>query len=1000
MVAGLILACGVRAETNSPATPSRFVIRSWQVDAGLPQNTVNAIVQMNDGYLWLGTQAGLARFDGVRFTVFGLSEGLPSTQVLALHQDKVGQLWIGTAGGGLSRWRADRLESLPLEFGFSDVNVTTFTEDAMGRLWIGTSAGLLVWQDDRFVQLDALAALSRLPVREFLARRSGPIWIALNTGLFEFNENRLSEITGPPGDEKITTVYALLEDRAGNIWVSIGNGKVLCRRQDGWHTYNEAAGLPFAYITSLAETDDGTIWAGSLDDGLFFLEGDRFWPVRVNDGLSGNAIRSLLADREGHLWVGTRSAGLNRLAQSKLTVIGAAQGLTNEFVRSVAQGSDGTLWIATIGGGMYHGNAGRVEPVPSVVGTIAYPFFESVVALRDGSLWWGGAGALFEWREGHMVTNYTRLNMEWLADAGVTALREDRREGLWIGTTRGRLLLLKNGTFTPVTNRVARGAVTAIEQESDGTLWVGSVAGGLVRMSPAGVTSFTTTNGLPSNEIRTLYLDASGTLWIATSGGGLTRLKAGLLISFTARQGLGDDTVSQILEADDGHLWLGCNRGIFRVSKRELDEVATGKISLLHTRSFGTGEGMPVEECASGFYPAGLKLKSGQLCFSTVKGVVLLDPRRPELNPPLPNVLIEEVLVEGQEQSLRRETNAASAGSPAWSLTIPPGRRDIEIHYTGLSFVAPGKVQFRYQLQGYDEDQEWTEAGTRRVANYQHIAPGNYTFRVVAGNANNIWTQPPATLAVTVLPYFWETRWFPVVGGVLVLGALAGTINWVARRRYKRRLAQLETRHAIERERLRISQDMHDDIGSILTRVSILSDVGQSETDASKSAHQFNRIGTQVRAAVVALDEIVWATNPGDDNLPRFAEYVGRFADECFENTPVRCWQEMPTDLPKLPLRADIRHNVFLAIKEALNNVLKHSGASEVWLRLQLTERAVRVEVEDNGHGFSPDSTAASGNGLRNLQSRLSECGGSAQLTSAPGKGTRIRFVFPLPKNG
>jgi len=249
-----------------------------------------------------------------------------------------------------------------------------------------------------------------------------------------------------------------------------------------------------------------------------------------------------------------------------------------------------------------------------------------------------------------------------------------------------------------------------------------------------------------------------------------------------------------------------------------------------------------------------------------------------------------------------------------------------------------------------------------------------------------------------VLPYFWETRWFPVVGSLLVLGGLAGTINWVARRRYKRRLAQLETRHAIERERLRISQDMHDDIGSILTRVSILSDVGQGESNPAKSSQQFERIGTQVRAAVVALDEIVWATNPGDDNLPRFAEYVGRFADECFESTPVRCWQEMPTNLPRLPLRADVRHNVFLAIKEALNNVLKHAGASEVWLRLRLAEAEVCVEVEDNGHGFTPDSAVPSGNGLRNMRSRLAECGGNAQLVSAPGKGTRIRFVFPLPK--
>jgi len=330
-------------------------------------------------------------------------------------------------------------------------------------------------------------------------------------------------------------------------------------------------------------------------------------------------------------------------------------------------------------------------------------------------------------------------------------------------------------------------------------------------------------------------------------------------------------------------------------------------------------------------------------------------------------------------------------------VTIPPGQRDIEFHYTGLSFVAPAKVHFRYRLKGYDP--EWIEAGPRRVAYYQRISPGDYVFEVAAGNANNVWTETPTALAVTVQPYFWEAPWFPVVSSLLVLGGLAGTVGWLARRRYRRRLAQLETRHAIERERLRISQDIHDDIGSILTRVTMLSDVGQSEADGEVAPKQFERIGDQVRAAVVALDEIVWATNPKDDNLPRFAEYVGRFADECFENTAVRCWQEMPADLPVLPLRADVRHNVFLAVKEALNNILKHSGATEVWLRLTLADSEVCVQLEDNGHGFTPEKVTPDGHGLGNMRSRLAECGGSTTLTSAPGHGVRIRFAFPLPRS-
>lgn len=989
-----------RAATNAPLAPARFVIRSWQTESGLPQNTVNTIVQTRDGYLWLGTQAGLARFDGVRFTVFGLSDGLPNVQVRTVFEDKRGDLWIGTTGGGLGRWREGRIETFSTEHGLADVNVNGITEDSLGRLWIGTSSGLSIWQGDKFVQLEALAALGRSQVRALLCDRDGVVWIASSRGLFEFKDNRLTEIVGPPGDEKLTSVYCLLADRAGRRWLSIGNGKVLCRHREGWTTYRETAGLPFAYISSLAESDGGTIWAGSLDEGLYYLSNERFVAVREKDGLSDNAVRSLLADREGNLWVGTRSSGLNRVARQKLMVFGQSEGLTNDFVRSVAQSADGSLWVATIGGGIYRGGPGRFEPVPSAIGTVTFPFMETVLATRDGSIWWGGAGSLFQWKDGGIVTNYTRAQTPWLADAGIAALCEDRQSGFWIGTTTGKLLLFRAGEFIAETNRVARGAVTALAQEKDGTLWVGSVAGGLVRIGPAKVETFSRTNGLLSNQIRALYLDDAGTLWIGTSGGGLGCFKDGRITSFTTRQGLGDDTVSQILEDGVGRLWLGCNRGIFRVAKADLDALAAGKIALIHSRAFGTGDGLPVEECSGGFSPAGLKTQSGQLCFSTVKGVVLIDPLQQESDSRPPNVLLEEILVDERVQILPLQPeNSGPVAGPVRKLTIPPGRRDIEFHYTGLSFAAPEKVQFRFQLEGYDR--EWIEAGTRRVAYYQRIPPGDYVFRVAACNANNVWTERATALAVTVQPYFWETRWFPVGVGALVLGALAGTVRLVERRKYKRRLAQLETQHAIERERLRISKDMHDDIGGILTRVSILSDVGQSATEADATTReQFGRIGGQVRSAVQALDEIVWATNPKNDNLRQFADYVGRFADEFFEGSSVRCWQEIPTNLPELPLRSDVRHDVFLAVKEAFNNVLKHAGATEVWLRLGLEDVAVRIEIEDNGRGFSPSDVSPGGNGVDNMTARLLDCAGRMELTSRPAHGTKVRFIFSLPRNG
>jgi ligand-binding sensor domain-containing protein/signal transduction histidine kinase len=994
----LLLGGEALAATNSTALEEGLVIRSWGTEAGLPQNTVNAIAQTPDGYLWVGTRDGLARFDGVRFTVFGLRDGLESVEIQTLFADHRGTLWIGTSGGGLSRLAGGRIESVtvPNRLGVGDT-VTALAEDAVGQLWIGTIGGLSLWRDGRMVEEPALESLGRANIRALRRDRRGGMWIATGSqGLFEFRDHRLAESRGPPGNERIVA-YCLLEDRGSNLWASVGNGTVLCCSAGEWGGYNQTNGLPFAYISCLAQEADGTLWAGSLDDGLYCFQRGQFIPLRTEQGLSANDIRSLCPDREGNLWVGTRTGGLNRVSRRKLLSYGPAQGLTNDYTRGVAETPDGTLWVATTGGGLYRGGPGGFEAVAPY-----YAFEESVLAARDGCLWCGGARALLCWREGKLSDIYT--NEAWVRTATVTALCEDRQGGLWVGTSEGRLVHLENGKFAELPRRVAGGPISGLAQQANGELWVGSTAGGLKRIRLGSDDVLSVTN-LLSQAIRTLYLDGEGTLWVGTAGGGLSRWRAGHVATFTARQGLRADTIAQIVEDDDGCLWLGCNRGILRIRKSNLEALAAGKIRFLHPRTFGVNDGMPAEECSSGFFPAGLKTRSGMICFSTVKGLVLVDPRRQDTNAPPPNVVLEEVLVNGQvcapspvlvEKSEGQAVPDSASTAQPHQLTIRPGGRELELHYTGISFGSPEKLTFRYKMQGRDRD--WVDAGERRTAYYHDLAPGEYEFSVLGCNADGIWSAEAPSLHLSVQPYVWETTWFRIMAAVVALGLLAGAARLVERRRYRRRLALLEMQHAVEQERLRISQDMHDDVGSILTQVSQLSDLGQSEASGQPAAKgRFERIGAQARAAVQALDEIVWATNPKNDNLPRFAEYVCRFADEFFEDTAVRCWQEVPTDLPNTPLRADLRHNLFLAVKEAFNNVRKHSHATAVWLRLTQTDSWVSLEIEDNGRGFDAQKTGPHGNGLDNMRARLAECGGQAELITQPGRGTKLRFDLPLP---
>ncbi len=988
-LAGLLLVASVPAQVTNSPLGSTLVVRSWGTRAGLPQNTINAITRTRDGYLWLGTQDGLARFDGLRFTTFGLEEGLQSVEIQTLLEDGEGSLWIGTRGGGLSRFAKGHMETFPLPSQIQAGNtITCLAEDVSGLLWIGTGSGLTFWARGEFVKLPGCGILERLPIRALLKDRSGGMWIATSyDGLYEYRDGKLSYREGPTGVPKVLA-YCLTEDRQGRLWAGIGNGQLLRLDGESWRVFTQADGVPYAYITCLAEDQDGHIWAGSLDDGLYCLQGERFEALRKADGLTANDIRSLYPSPSGELWVGTRTGGLNQVRRRRLFCVASAEGLTNEFTRSVSQTADGSIWVGTLGNGVFRGTPSAFEHYSVSPIMDFYASVESVLAASDGSVWLGGARSLLQVQRDKISACYT--NESWIQSSWVTALCEDPRGGIWAGTQLGQLVHILNQSARTINFSIARGSVTALATQPDGSLWVGSTAGGLIWIPPGSEKVFTITNGLLSKSVRTLYRDARGVLWIGTAGGGLSRWEAGKVFTYSSQHGLNAKTVLQIVEDGLGYLWLGCSRGILRVGKKDLEEVAEGQRPYLHPLTFGANDGMLAEECTGGFTPAGLRTREGLICISTVRGLVFIDPRLPETHVELPRVWIENARLSGAAAPLKL------AGQNDL-LELRAGQREIEIQYTGIDFSAPEAVRFRYRMEGFDQD--WVEAGTRRTA-YYRLPAGDFRFQVKACNSEGVWTEDGPSLAIVARPFVWETAWFKLLLGVALIGGFAGFLRYAEKRQYQRQLEALRTQHAIERERLRISKDMHDDIGSTLTQVAQLTELTRGEPGLPPPAqHQLERIRLQARAAVQALDEIVWATNPKNDNLPQFAEYLCRFADECFELSSARCWVEVPTVLPLIPLSADLRHNVFLAVKESFNNILKHSGAPEAWLRLRLTAESMELEIEDSGQGFVPSEPVPGsnrGNGLRNMRSRIAECGGTAEITSIVGRGTRVRFVVPL----
>ena len=510
-----------------------------------------------------------------------------------------------------------------------------------------------------------------------------------------------------------------------------------------------------------------------------------------------------------------------------------------------------------------------------------------------------------------------------------------------------------------------------------GTLWVGT-DGGLSRWADGKFTHVTSRDGLSHSDVNAIYEDDDETLWFGTKGGGLNRLRAGRWTSYTTAQGLFSDEIYEIIEDDRGYLWMSCRRGIFRVSKQSFAALDQGTIPALTSTHFVRADGLATVQCNGVAKPAGWKSRDGQIWFPTIRGVVAVQPGI-RINPQPPPVWIEEVRA---GQHLLR---TGSITEPvAASVTVPPGTGDVEIHYTALSLQVPEKVRFKYRLETVDKD--WTDAGAQRSVTYHSLAPGRYRFTVIAANNDGVWNETGAKLALVVRPQFWQTGWFTLT--VLTLPALI--LGWAYRTRV-RRLRE------IEQLRIRIASDLHDDVGSRLTKVAMITEQVERETNTAATRPHIQLIARTTRDITRAMDEIVWTINPKNDTLENLANYIFHYAQEYFQNTGVRCRLDLPPSLPEHTLSTEYRHSLFMAVKEALNNILKHAGAEEVRIRLAVADRRLTIAITDNGRGFAADRARPGGDGLVNMRERLRQVGGSLRLESAADRGTTITMEAPLP---
>lgn len=956
------------AVTNEPV---RYNVRSWQTDEGLPQNSVHALAQTPDGYLWVGTHEGLARFDGVRFLLLDDPDApfLKQSSIMALCAGRDGSLWIASENHGLTCLKEGVFTRFTGSNDLPGKQVQCLLESADGSLWIGGDGGLARFKDGTLTRFRQTARLVNNSIKALVEHPRGIIRAATVTGLVSINTEGREDVENFGLGVVTNILKAAGVDRRGQLWLGTLDG-LICLNEGKRQSYGVAEGLPDRIITFIHEDRAGQLWVGTYS-GMVRLVNDR--PVRWSPTTKPltDLTYTMYEDQEGGLWVGGRD-GLYRLNPARLSTYTANDGLSYNNVTSVLEDRAGDMWFGTWGGGVDRLRDGQFTAITATNG-LTLDNVLSLQAGRDGSLWVGmdQAGGLNRLRAA--LTNDFSPGTNALLNV-IRVIHEDREGTLWIGTSSG-LNRIKDGhyeTYT-ATNGLPGNVVMAICERADGSIWLG-VDGGLARWTGHGFEHYGLREGLSSVAVNALYEDAQQTLWIGTRTGGLNRYRDGKFTAYTTRQGLFSDEVYEIVADDYGCFWMSCRRGIFRVSRHELDEIDRGIIPSAHSIVFGKVDGLASVQCNGVSKPAGWKSRDGRIWFPTIRGVVAMEARI-NINRHPPPVVIEGVRAGREPLVLPPRTADGSQ-----LLKVPPGRGELQIQYTALSLQVPEKVRFKHRLEPLEKD--WVDAGAERSAAYNTVAAGRYRFQVIACNNDGVWNETGATLAIQMLPHYWQTWWFRAGVGALGLGLLIYV--------YRARVDRL---HEIEQLRIQIASDLHDDVGSRLTKVAMVTELVDRETpDTDRSKRHIANISGTVREITRAMDEIVWTINPRNDTLDNLANYVFQYATEYFQNTGVRCRLDVPVELPDHPISTEERHNLFMAVKEAFHNVLKHSAASEVHVGLTVAGNLLTLTIADNGKGVSPNLSGPAGDGLVNMKQRLQRIHGRFAFTSAPGQGTTVTF--------
>lgn len=942
---------------------TQYHLDSWQEVQGLKHNSIISIAQSSDGYLWLATYAELYRFDGVTFKNYEtiLDNALPRT----LFQDSQGRMWIGTTNG-LYSYANGAFTRLPLDASLPQRTISAVSELHDGTLLFGTQTGIFSYDGTKFqnrsIEFDAVNS----SIWCITETSDGEIWIGTDKGVRRKTASFVEQIDTTSGFLQHNIVRSIIEDRFGNIWIGTGGGGITRYRNGVFSTFTTKDGLPSNVIRVLYEDRNGSVWIGSSGGGLSRYLNGRFETLTSVDGLTTDVIWALCQDREGSLWIGTGGGGLNRLRDSRFTALTKKEGIGNNFLWTVYEDNRGVQWIGTNGGGITSWENGTAKTY--TVGTTPLSnIVRTVVDDNKGKIWVGTSDGVFNSSSSppHEFRRFAPITAKLIYT--ITRMKDN---SIWFGTQNNGAYSILNGKVRQYTtaNGLINNSVRTITQHPNGSIWFGTDSGIVILTTAKDKNEWTVfphNAVLLGDEIREVYIDADSVVWVGTDRSGLRRFKGNSVTQYGPAQGYDAVAVHEIQEDDLGNLWLTCNKGIFRVSKSELNAIAEKASDRADFRLFGIVDGMGSSECNGGSQPAGWKMRNGTIWFPTMKGVTIISPQKLPTNTIIPPVFIEKLTADGKFVDIVNSTAELAAGT-----------NRVTISFSALSMLAPELVQFKYMMVGYDNT--WINGGNSRTVSYTNIAPGTYTFRVIGANNDGVWNNEGASITIVQQPHFYQTSWFGISAMLLVTGGIFSAyrmrINGLKAREQelKELVAERTYNLQLEKERAELANQFKSDLVNIvahdlknpLTTIVGMSHFLQEEDFPQDSVKESARsiAGSAEQMVDLITDFLnVESMEQGRINLNKISLSLSELTGYVVSTNRHLAEKKQQTvtltvcDSSESMVVAD-SERLYQSIENLFSNAVKYSPfGSPIEVRVERVNNAVRVSVKDYGAGLSDD---------------------------------------------